>query len=183
MRFPLEVLAAVRAEVGPDFPIGYRFLADECVPGGLTLADTVPFAQELARAGIDYLSVMIGCYDAFGQLEYQAADAKEGFMAPFAQEIKRAVEGIPIVVAGRIQSPERAEALLREGQADLVGLARVLFADPLWPRKARGGAMGPITACLPGCMICNRRIMAQKPAYCGQWPKERRDRFLERIGG
>ena len=104
-------------------------------------------------------------------------------MAPYAHGIKQAVPGLPIVAAGRIQDPEQAEALVREGKADLVGLARVLFADPLWPRKARGEVQEPARPCLPGCMICTRRVMAQKPAYCGQWPRERRERFLARVGG
>jgi 2,4-dienoyl-CoA reductase (NADPH2) len=183
MRFPLEVLSAVRAEVGMDFPVGYRFLADEYVPGGLTLSDTVPFAQELARAGVTYLSVMTGCYDAFQLPRYMQDDMTEAFMAPYAHAVKQAVPDVPVVAAGRIQSPETAESILRTEMADLVGLARVLFADPLWPRKARGENQEPIQPCIPGCTICMKRIMARKPAYCGRWPKERREQFLERVGG
>ncbi len=183
MRFPLEVLGAVRAEVGEAFPVGCRFLADEYVPGGLTLTDTIPFAQRLAEAGITYLSVMTGCYDAFPLPRYIQDDAEEAFMAPYAQAIKQAVPGVPIIAAGRIQSPATAEAILRDGVADLVGLARVLFADPLWPRKAVGELKEPINPCTPGCMLCTKRVKEQKPAYCGRWPKERRERFLERVGG
>jgi len=181
MRFPLEVLSAVRAAVGKDFPVGYRFLADEYVPGGLTLNDTVPFAQELAQAGVDYLSVMVGCYDAFQLPLYLEDDEKESFMAPFAHAIKRALPNIPIVAAGRIQSPAAAEAILHGGMADLVGLARVLLADPLWPRKASGEIKDPIHPCFPGCSVCMQRIMKQKPAYCGRWTRDRRERFLERV--
>jgi 2,4-dienoyl-CoA reductase (NADPH2) len=110
-------------------------------------------------------------------------DAKEAFMAPFARAIKQAVPGVPIVAAGRIQSPQTAEAILRDGMADLVGLARVLFADPLWPRKARGEIKEPINPCTPGCMLCLKRVKEQRPAYCGRWTRERRERFLERVGG
>lgn len=183
MRFPLEVLAAVRAEVGAAFTVGYRFLADEYMPGGLTLTDTLPFAQALAGAGVSYLSVMAGCYDAFQQPRYLEDDAKEAFMAPFAQAVKRALPGIPVVAAGRIQRPETAAAILRDGMADLVGLARVLFADPLWPRKARGEIHDPINPCTPGCLLCLKRVKEQRPAYCGRWSKARRERFLERVGG
>jgi 2,4-dienoyl-CoA reductase (NADPH2) len=179
MRFPLEVLRAVRAEVGEDFTIGYRFMADEYVPGGLTLADSIPFAQELAGVGIDYLSVMTGCYDSFSLPRFIQDDAKEAFMVPFAHAIKQAVPGIPIVGAGRIQRPELAESILRNQMVDLVGLARVLFADPLWPRKASGENKYPINPCLPGCALCQKRVIMQKPAYCGRWPKERRRKFLE----
>lgn len=182
MRFPLEVVHAARDAVGESFPVGYRFLADEYVPGGLTLDETIPFAHELARAGVTYLSVMIGCYDSFALPRYVEDDRKEGFMAPFAGAIRAAVPGLPIIAAGRIQRPETAEAILRDGMADLVGLARVLLADPLWPRKVHGEIAGPIHACTPTCNLCMKRIIAQKPAYCGRWPKERRERFLRRVG-
>ena len=182
MRFPLEVVAAVRDAVGTGFPIGYRFIADEYVPGGWTLDESVPFARELARSGVAYLSVMTGCYDSFVLPRYVEADRTEGFMAPFAGAIRAAVPGVPIIAAGRIQSPEKAEAILRDGVADLIGLARVLFADPLWPRKAGGEIAEPINACTPTCCFCTRRVAAQKPAYCGRWSRERRERFLERIG-
>jgi 2,4-dienoyl-CoA reductase (NADPH2) len=182
MRFPLEVLRGVRDAVGDAFTVGYRFLADEYVPGGLTLDETIPFARELARAGASYLSVMVGCYDSFVLPRYVEADRKEGFMAPFASAIRASVPGVPIVAAGRIQRPETAEAILRDGMADLVGLARVIFADPSWPGKARGEIGEPIRPCAPTCSFCMKRVIEQRPAYCGQWPKERRERFLRRVG-
>ena len=183
MRFPLEVVAAVRRAVGGDFPVGYRFLADECVPDGLTLEETTPFARELVRAGAAYLSVMIGCYDSFALPGYLAEDRKEGFMAPFAGAIRAAVPGVPVIAAGRIQHPETAERILQDGMADVVGLARVILADPLWPRKAAGEIRGPINPCSPTCSLCMKRIVEQKPAFCARWPKERQDRFLSRVGG
>ena len=183
MRFPLEVVAAVRKAVGDDYPVGYRFLADEYVPGGLTLADTVPFAKRLAQQGIAYLSVMTGCYDSFALPAYVDDDRKEAFMVPFAHAIKQAVPELPIIAAGRIQSPATALAVLRDGKADLVGLARVLFADPLWPRKARGGIALDINPCQASCTLCTRRIVEQKPAYCARWTEERRQQFLARVGG
>jgi 2,4-dienoyl-CoA reductase-like NADH-dependent reductase (Old Yellow Enzyme family) len=181
MRFPLEVLAAVRAAVGDGFPVGYRFLADEYVPGGLTLDETRPFALELASAGATYLSVTAGCYDS--SPKYAEDDRHEAFMAPFAAAIKKAVPTMPIIAAGRIQRPETARALLSDGAADLVGLGRIIFADPLWPKKAHGQIDEPINTCTPTCSLCFKRIIAQKPAYCARWPKERRERFLERVGG
>jgi len=181
MRFPLEVFAAVRAAVGDEFPVGYRFLADECVPGGITLDETQPFAVELARAGATYLSVMAGCYDSPPQ--YVVDDRSEAFMVPFAAAIKQALPEMPVIAAGRIQRPETARTILSDGAADLVGLGRIVFADPLWPRKASGQLDEPITVCTPTCSLCFKRIIAQKPAYCACWPRERRERFLERVGG
>ncbi len=180
-RFPLEVVRAVRDAVGPTLPVGYRFLADEFVPGGLTLEETVPFARMLVGEGVAWLSVMAGCYDSFTLPHYLEEDRKEAFMAPFAAAIRAASAGVPVIAAGRIQRPETAERILREGMADLVGLGRVLLCDPAWPRKARGELGDPINPCTPTCSLCTRRILAQEPAYCGRWPEERRARFLDRL--
>jgi len=182
MRFPLEAVAAVRAAVGSAFPVGYRFLADEYLPDGLTLAESVPFAQRLAGAGVAYLSVMVGGYDAFPLPKYIEDDRKEGFMVPYARAVRQAVPGMPVIAAGRLQSPAFAEKVLQEGSADLVGLGRVLFADSQWPRKARGEVAEAIEPCQPGCILCTRRIVEQKPAYCARWPDERRRQFLARVG-
>jgi 2,4-dienoyl-CoA reductase (NADPH2) len=180
-RFPLEVVRTVRDAVGARFPVGYRFLADEFVPSGLTLDETVPFARMLVREGVAWLSVMAGCYDSFTLPGYLDEDRKEAFMVPFAAAIRAASAGVPVIAAGRIQRPETAERILREEMADLVGLGRVLLCDPSWPRKARGEIAEPINPCTPTCSLCTKRIIAQEPAYCGRWPAERRERFLERL--
>jgi 2,4-dienoyl-CoA reductase (NADPH2) len=182
MRFPLEVVDAVLKEVGQDYPVGYRFLADEWLPDGLHPEETAVYARELENRRIAYLSVMAGTYDAFVLPEYQQREKEEAYMAHFASRIKKAVSGTPIVTAGRIQSPETAERILQEDTADLIGLARVLLADPLWPQKARGTASGPIAACEPACSLCMQRTMKGKPAFCSQWDKERREAFLKRVG-
>jgi 2,4-dienoyl-CoA reductase-like NADH-dependent reductase (Old Yellow Enzyme family) len=182
MRFLLEVFDAVREKVGSGYPIGYRFLADELMPGGLTIEETEKFALELAKKGVAYISVMVGTHESFQMSPYVDMEKKEGYMAEFAQRIKKIVPHIPVVTAGRIQSPETAEAILNEGKADMIGLARVLFADPLWPKKAQGLITEPIVPCTPACSLCSMRVMKGKPPFCSQWPKEVRDAFLLRIG-
>ena len=183
MRFPLRVVEAVQAAVGPEFPVGYRFMADELLPGGFGLPESSLYAVELERRGLTYLSVMAGTYDSFFLPEYLANEKNEGYMADYAAEIKKAVPNTPIIAAGRIQSPATAEAIIREGKADLVGLARVLLADPLWPKKAEGLIDEPIIACQPACSLCMKRVVRLQPIFCSQWSKERRMAFLKRIGG
>jgi len=182
LRFPLRVFEAVKAAVSPGFPVGHRLLADEALPGGLGPAETRLWAAELEKRGVAYLSVMFGTYDSFFLPEYVARERTEGYMAPYAGEIKKAARGTPIITAGRIQSPPTAEAILEAGTADLIGLARVLVADPLWPKKAAGEIAEPITRCEPTCMLCMKRVMAGKPAFCSQWSKDRREAFLRRVG-
>jgi 2,4-dienoyl-CoA reductase (NADPH2) len=183
MRFPLEVVDAVLEEVGQDYPVGYRFLADEWLPDGLHLEETAAYARKLENRRVAYLSVMAGTHDAFVLPEYQQREKEEAYMVNFAAEIKKAVsEKTPIVTAGRIQSPETAERILKDGMADLIGLARVLLADPLWPQKARGTAAGPIIACEPTCSLCTQMAMKGRPSFCSRWDKKRRETFLKRVG-
>lgn len=180
MRFALEVMDAVTAAVGEDYPIGWRLMADECLPGGVSLADSGPLAQALAGRGAAYLSVMAGSYDSFATPEYQARDREQGFMAAEAAAIKALVPATPVMAAGRIQRPELADSILEAGQADLIGLARVLFADPLWPRKAAGTVAEAIVPCLPGCSLCLKYVTQGRPAPCARWEKTRLEAFAAR---
>jgi len=182
MRFPLRVVEAVTSRVGDGFPVGYRFLADELLPDGLHLDETIPFARELEKRSPAYFSVMVGTYDSFYLPEYLAMEKREGYMVSYAGAVKKACPDVPVIAAGRIQSPEFAEKVIREGEADLIGLARILLADPLWPRKARGGSEEPVNPCEPACSFCMKRVMSGRPAYCVRWPGERREGFLDRVG-
>jgi 2,4-dienoyl-CoA reductase-like NADH-dependent reductase (Old Yellow Enzyme family) len=182
MRFALDVVVAVKGAVGDDFPVGYRFSADEEMPDGLHPKETVVLAQELEKRGIAYLSVMAGSYDAYSRSEYREKEKKEAHMVHYAAEIKRAVPRTPVITAGRIKAPETAERILREGKADLIGLARVLLADPLWPKKAKGVVKESIVECDPNCSFCMKRTGSLKPAFCARWEKVRRQAFLAKTG-
>ncbi len=177
MKFPLRVVEAVMKSV-VNYPVGYRFLADEWLPEGLHTDQTSLYAKELAKMGIAYLSVMAGTYDSFLLPAYKEKEKEDAFMAHFAGKIKESVPGMPVIAAGRIQTPEIAEKVLQEGTADLIGLARVLFADPLWPKKAAGRIDKPIVKCLPTCNLCMDLVMKGKPAFCAHWDKEKREQFL-----
>jgi 2,4-dienoyl-CoA reductase-like NADH-dependent reductase (Old Yellow Enzyme family) len=181
-RFPLEVAEAVMAAVGSNFPVGYRFLASECLPEGLIVDEAIPLAEDLAKMGTAYLSVMIGTHESFPIEPYSSLEKTEGYVAPYAEIIKKSVPGVPVITAGRIQGPVTAENILKTAKADLIGLSRVLFADPLRPKKTQGIIKDPIIPCNPSCSLCMRRVMARKPAMCSQWDKSTRDGFLKRIG-
>jgi 2,4-dienoyl-CoA reductase-like NADH-dependent reductase (Old Yellow Enzyme family) len=182
MRFALAAVDAVRVAVGEDFPVGYRFSADEEMPDGLHPQETVVLAQALEKRGVAYLSVMAGSYDAYSRSEYREKEKKEAHMVHYAAGIKRAVPRTPVITAGRIKTPETAERILREGKADLIGLARVLLADPLWPKKAKGMVKEPIVECDPNCSFCMKRTGSLKPAFCARWDKLRRQAFLAKTG-
>jgi len=178
MKFPLSVLSAVKAEVG-GFPVGYRFLADEYLPDGLKLEESVEFAESLVRSGAAYLSVMGGTYESFALPEIIERSKTEAYMADLAAAVKKHVE-VPVIAAGRIATGAVAENILKKGQADLVGLARVLWADPEWPQKVRESREKEIVPCDPECGdVCMKLLMEGKPAFCQQWSSEKTRRFKD----
>ncbi|MBF0551475.1 MAG: NADH:flavin oxidoreductase [Deltaproteobacteria bacterium] len=170
-KFPLDVVAAVKAVVG-EFPVGYRFLADEWLPDGLQLAESRVFARSLDAAGVAYISVMGGTYESFFLPEMVAKSKQEGYMVDLAAAIKQEVSG-PVITAGRIAHGPLAEQIVASGQADLIGLARVLWADPEWPQKVQVGKEDEIHHCNPECDVCLQMIMKGRPALCASWPKEK----------
>jgi NADPH2 dehydrogenase len=171
-RFALEVTAAVRRAVG-DFPVGYRFLADEWMPDGLQLEESRQFARSLAECGIAYISVMGGTYESFHLPHIVARSRQSGYMLDLAAAIKSQVE-VPVIAAGRLSGGAVAEKALTEGQCDLIGLARVLWADPQWPLKVRTGREADIVHCDPDCGdACMQMVMKDRPALCVRWPAEK----------
>ena len=170
-RFVLEVVAAVKAAVG-DFPVGYRFLADEWLPDGLGLEESCRFAGTLAAAGVAYLSVMGGTYESFFLPHVVERSKRAGYMVDLAAAVKKAV-GIPVIAAGRIATGDLAHRVIAEGSADLIGLARVLWADPEWPRKVREGREAEIIHCDPECDTCTQLVMKGKAPFCVRWPHEK----------
>jgi 2,4-dienoyl-CoA reductase-like NADH-dependent reductase (Old Yellow Enzyme family) len=150
MRFPLEVLEATREAVGQEFPVGYRFLVNEWLPGGFEPPEDQTVAQALEKGGIAYLSVMGGTYESFFLPEVIERSAQDGYMSDLAGRVKQAVS-VPVVTAGRITNPGLAERILDKDQADMIGLARMILTDPDWVRKAREGREAEILECRTGC--------------------------------
>jgi 2,4-dienoyl-CoA reductase (NADPH2) len=177
-RFPLEVVSAVKAAV-KDFPVGYRLLADEWLPDGLGIEESCRAAKALEAAGVAYLSVMGGTYESFGLPEVVERSERPGYMVDLAAAVKKAV-AVPVIAAGRIDSGRLAEQILAEGKADLIGLARVLWADPEWPLKVREGREDEIVHC--DCRdACNKLVAADKPALCARWGHEKLEAWKARL--
>jgi NADPH2 dehydrogenase len=179
-RFPLEVLTRVKEAVG-NFPIGYRFLADEWLPDGLHLEESRPFAKNLAQAGIAYISVMGGTYESFMLPEVVEKSKQEGYMLNLAAAIRSEVH-VPIISAGRFSTPGFAEKAIVEGKTDLIGQARGLWADPQWPRKVREGRESEIIHCSPDCGdACMQMVMMGRPALCVKWSPEKMKQWKAKI--
>jgi 2,4-dienoyl-CoA reductase-like NADH-dependent reductase (Old Yellow Enzyme family) len=131
LRFPLEVVRAVRESVGPEYPVLYRLGAADGLPGGLTADDGAWAAARLVEAGIDLLDVSGGLTGSRPE-----GLSGQGYFSPLSAAVKQAVR-VPVLVTGGITEPAAAENLLREGKADLIGVGRALLKDPDWAVKAK----------------------------------------------
>jgi len=126
MRFPREVVQAVRAVVPKHVPLGARITGSDWTAGGLTPDDAVAFAKALKSDGLDFIDVSSG-----GITATTRNPTEPGYNAPIAARIKREA-GIATRTVGLIITPAQAEAIVAEGKADMVTLARAMLDDPRW---------------------------------------------------
>ncbi len=126
MRFPLEIFAAIRAVCPETMPVGVRVSATDHVEGGWDVEQTEVFTKTLKTAGCDYITVSSG-----GLSTQQKIAIGEGYQIPLARRVRTA-SGLPTVGVGMIYRPEHAEAIIHNGDADLIALARTMLFDPHW---------------------------------------------------
>jgi 2,4-dienoyl-CoA reductase-like NADH-dependent reductase (Old Yellow Enzyme family) len=196
VRLPLEVFRAVRERVGPAYAVGCRFLGDEVIPEGSHLEDACFFGVELARAGMDFLSVSKGgkfddakqpkvgssAYPYTGPSGHECMptvriDARGPFSrnVPLSAAIKRAVNAAgfatPVVTAGAICTFEQAESILARGDADIVAAARQALADPDWVLKVRLGRGAEVRRCA-FTNYCEGLDQQHKQVTCKLWDRQ-----------
>ncbi len=165
LNFPLQIIEAIRREVGRDWTVGMRISGDEMTESGYTAEDFRRIIPYLTAGGLlDYLSVSVGIYRSkdtiiapmyypSGAFVYLAAMAKE-------------VLDIPVVCIGRINDPVMAEQILQDGQADLIGMTRANICDPELPNKALEGRLDEIRHCIACNEGCWGHIERQLPITC-----------------
>jgi 2,4-dienoyl-CoA reductase-like NADH-dependent reductase (Old Yellow Enzyme family) len=199
MRLAREVIAAVQARVARRGIIGCRYLGDDVVDGGNRIDDAAWFGVELARAGLQFLSISKGgrfedakqpkvgwsVYPYTGQSGYECmptiySDARGPFArnVNLAATIRAAVRGAgfetPIVTAGGICEFAQAEAVLQRGDADIIASARQSLADPDWFRKLREGRGHEIRRC-EFTNYCEALDQQHKQVTCKLWDREALD--------
>jgi 2,4-dienoyl-CoA reductase-like NADH-dependent reductase (Old Yellow Enzyme family) len=126
MRYPLEVFDAVRAAFPAAKPVGVKVSATDWVEGGWDLAQTIEFANELKRRGVDWIDVSSG-----GVSPLQKIPLSPGYQVPFAQAVREAT-GLTTMAVGLITEARQAEDIVASGKADMVALARGMLYDPRW---------------------------------------------------
>ena len=175
MRLSLEVLAAIKRATADDFPVGVRLCLDEFTPFGYDLAYGLQMAAVLQASGcVDYFNSDAGSFSSYWMEIPPAAVASADFQK-LCTELKRASR-IPVIAFGRITPPQRAEDMLRAGDADLIGMARQLITDPHTPNKLKAGRADLVRLCISCNDACLHQVNQEKPIRCIQNPGAGRER-------
>jgi 2,4-dienoyl-CoA reductase-like NADH-dependent reductase (Old Yellow Enzyme family) len=140
MRYPLQVFDAVRAAFPGNKPVGVKVSSTDWVEGGWDLAQTIEYARELKKRGVDWIDVSSG-----GASPLQKIPLGPGYQVPFAQAIKEAT-GITTMAVGLITEAKQAEEIVASGKADMVALARAMLYDPRWGWHAAAELGGQVEA-------------------------------------
>ena len=163
MRFGLEVMEKVRGAVGPDYPVILRIAGNEFMKGGNTNEEAKIFAREAENIGVDLFNVTGGWHET--RIPQLTMSVPRGAYVYLAQGIKSAVK-TPVLASNRINDPRVGEEILRNGQADMVTMARGLLADPELPQKALQGSPERIYHCVACNQGCFDSIFRGRPATC-----------------
>jgi anthraniloyl-CoA monooxygenase len=130
LRFPLEVLATMRAHWPDALPMSVRISATDWVEGGITGADAVEIARAFGAAGADVIHVSTGQTSPDARPVYGRM-----FQTPFSDRIRQET-GLPTIAVGNITEPDQINAIIAAGRADLCALARPHLSDPRWTQHA-----------------------------------------------
>ena len=171
VKYPLEVLAAIREAVG-EYPVLVKVSAAQMLEGGYELVDTVRFCKKAEDAGsIDGVTVTGGWHESpIEQISYHVA---KGAYAPFAGVMKKYLS-VPVIACNRIQDAETAERLLAEGLCDFCGTARAFLADPAFANKMKEGK--PYLPC-QGCNKCIAAVLKGEEVFCAFNPEAGKEEF------
>ena len=162
LRFAVECMTRMRAAIGDDVFMGYRINSTSFWPGDLEIDDVKQIVADLEqRTDVDYVNVSAGVHHAF---IHTPMEFEPGWEKGYSKAIKQ-VSNKPVLLVGRISTPDVAERLLVEEAGDAICMARQLFADPEWVNKARGGQEEDIRRCV-AANFCWRSVSRGGRVQC-----------------
>lgn len=129
LKLPIKIIHSIRKALGDDFLIAIRLGACDYMPGGTTLEDSIQAAHVLEKAGIDLLDISGGFCGP-----YRSQSTEQGYFKELSLPIKQQIS-IPVLLTGGITTSEGAEALLKDGAADLIGVGRTILRDSRWAQQ------------------------------------------------
>ncbi|ULF87930.1 NADPH-dependent 2,4-dienoyl-CoA reductase [Vibrio alginolyticus] len=163
MRFPLEIVKAVRKAVGDKFIIIFRLSMLDLVEQGSTFEDVIELAKALEEAGVTIINTGIGWHEA--RIPTIATQVPRGAFTWVTEKVKPHVS-VPIITCNRINTPDEAERILSSGHADMVSMARPFLADPYFVAKAEQEKAQLINTCIGCNQACLDNVFKGKRASC-----------------
>jgi len=163
MRLPVEIVRRVREAVGANFIIIYRLSMLDLIDGGSTWEEVVQLAQAIERAGATLINTGIGWHEA--RIPTIATKVPRAAFAKVTAKMRGSVS-IPLITTNRINTPEVAEQILAEGDADMVSMARPFLADPEFVNKAAAGRGDEINTCIGCNQACLDHTFGGKLTSC-----------------
>ena len=177
MRLSLEVLEAIKKETGETYPVGVRICLNEFTTFGYGLDYGMKMVEYLEASGlVDYMNSDAGSFSSYWMEIPPAAVAPDDF-----QKLNAALKHgsrLPVIAFGRITPPQRAEDMLRAGEADLIGMARQLLTDPETPNKLKAGRRDLVRLCVACNDACIYQVGQEKAIRCIHNPSGGREREL-----
>ncbi len=177
-RLPFEIVQGLREKCGADFVIGYDFVADDFMPGGVTMEESLTFAKGLEKVGVDYLDVMVGTYETMAVDERAAGTLKYGPRGiwEYTAQVKKVV-AVPVFHRTMMDyDPNSWDHHLQEGRADVVQIAKPSLSDPEVFNKILEGRLDDIRPCTC-CVHCtDRGVIRQFQVSCAINPEMGREK-------
>ena len=162
-RFAREIVEEICKRTDSALPVSFKISAEEYVDGGLTTKESIEILKILIKAGIDLVQVSAG-NDVTPEWISQPMFMEKACLVESASQVKNAVD-IPVMAVGRINDPQIADEIIRQGKADLVCIGRGLLADPEMPQKAKSGRLDEIRTCI-ACNTCMQSIFKKGRIEC-----------------
>ena len=168
MRFGLEIMQAIRSEVGDDYPLIVRMNGNDFMPEGNGREELREYARQLVQAGVDALNINVGWHEA--RVPQIVTAVPRGVFGYLARGIKELVD-VPVISGHRINDPHTAREMIADGLCDMVAMGRPLIADPFLPEKARSGRDDDILHCIACAQGCFDHLFQLKAVECLCNPK------------
>lgn len=163
IRFALEIVRGIRGAVGDEFIIIYRLSMLDLIKDGSSLAEIIDLAQQVEQAGATLINTGIGWHEA--RIPTIATMVPRAAFVWTTKQLRQHVN-IPLITTNRINTPETAETVLAEGNADMISMARPLLADPEFVNKAKAQQSHLINTCIACNQACLDHVFQGKLASC-----------------
>ncbi|MCB1189544.1 MAG: FAD-dependent oxidoreductase [Leptospiraceae bacterium] len=173
MNFAIEAMKNIRKKVGKDFPVIFRMSGIDLITGNPSLEEVIELAKKLKENGADALNIGIGWHES--RIPTISVLVPRGSWAKIAKKIRDAVPGIPIIASNRVNSPDTILGILRNGEADIVSMARPFLADSDIVNKIRNKTPERINTCIACNQACLDHTFNDEMVSCLVNPEANRE--------